>query len=511
MAFVLAYDIGGTTACAALVDDEDRVVGEPVQHELRSTGSLAEIGDDLQALTRACLDAHPAAQLAGIGVGLPGPTDLRTGTPWMRHKLRALYGRSLVPLLGRPDHPIAFCNDAEAMAIGEVRAGAGRRVRRLLVLTLGTGLGSAFVVDGRIVVDGPGVPPGGELWSQPFAGSGRTIDQEVGREGLEERYRHLGGDAGLSLRQVAARARSGGGPERALFEHLGHALAIAVAGTVREFGPERVILDGAIARSHGLFAPAMEQRLAELVGRATPVIAGQLDARGALVGAAEVLRRRVRRFARRRVIYLHGFASSPGSAKATRFVEALGARGVPVDVPDLNEGDFSGLTISRQLALLDRMMAEQPPGSVLLVGSSLGGYTAALQAARTDKVAALVLMAPAFDFARRWVARLGDAQTARWQREGAMPTMHFATGREAEIGWSLIEDARSHPGFPDVRVPTLAFHGRRDDTVDPELSVRFAAERENVELELLEADHGLADAIEHIVGRGVDFLSRWWA
>src|ERR1700678_4151148 len=97
-----------------------------------------------------------------------------------------------------------------------------------------------------------------------------------------------------------------------------------------------------------------------------------------------------------RVVYLHGFASGPQSGKARFFAERFGARGVPFVAPRLDEGDFEGLTISGQLKVVEKAVGEGP---VVLMGSSLGGYLAALYAARhREAVEKLVLLAPAFQF-----------------------------------------------------------------------------------------------------------------
>jgi pimeloyl-ACP methyl ester carboxylesterase len=428
----------------------------------------------------------------------------------MTHKLAALRGRSLVPLLGQTDVPIAFVNDADAAALGEALAGAGQQARRSLTLTLGTGLGSGFVVDGDAVAEGPGVPPDGRLWCQPVEGTDRTVEEEVGRRALEACYVAHGGAPGVSVREIAARAAAGESAAQQVFAHLGARLAAGVAPSVRAFAPEVIILGGSIARSHALFAPLFRERLAALVGRAVHVALAQLGGDAPLVGAAAALRRRVARFARRRVIFLHGFASSPGAFKATRFAEALCRRGVALEVPALDEGDFRELTLTRQLALLERLTANAAEGSLLLVGSSMGAYVAALFAARSRRVAALVLMAPAFDFAQRWAALLGPDALARWERDGSMETMHHATGQLERIGWALMADARTHDAFPAVQVPTLVLHGQRDEVVPPASSARFAAERPNVERVLLDADHGMAEAIDEILARSIAFLAPWW-
>jgi hypothetical protein len=99
-----------------------------------------------------------------------------------------------------------------------------------------------------------------------------------------------------------------------------------------------------------------------------------------------------------RILYLHGFASSAASSKARFFAEHLRTAGAPIDIPDLAAGDFEHLTIGGQLRVIERAAAGDP---VALMGSSLGGYLAALYAARHPEVTRVVLLAPAFGFARR--------------------------------------------------------------------------------------------------------------
>src|SRR5262245_6001995 len=100
-----------------------------------------------------------------------------------------------------------------------------------------------------------------------------------------------------------------------------------------------------------------------------------------------------------RIVYLHGFASSPGSKKAQFFRRKFPELGIGLEIPALDEGNFQGLTISGQLALIERAAAGEP---LTLIGSSMGGYLAALYAARHAEVEKLILMAPAFCFLQRW-------------------------------------------------------------------------------------------------------------
>jgi pimeloyl-ACP methyl ester carboxylesterase len=205
-----------------------------------------------------------------------------------------------------------------------------------------------------------------------------------------------------------------------------------------------------------------------------------------------------------RLIYLHGFASSPQSSKARYFGEKFAALGRSLETPDLTQGDFEHSTLSQQLAFLESFVGNDP---AVLMGSSMGGYLAALYAARHSRtVAATVLMAPAFGMAVRWTRSLGFDAMGEWQRLGYREVFHYGENRQARISYNLIADGLQYEEFPDVRCPALVIHGRRDESVDYQLSVRFCEGRSNAELVLYDSDHQLLDMLEPMWERVRTFL-----
>jgi uncharacterized protein len=194
-----------------------------------------------------------------------------------------------------------------------------------------------------------------------------------------------------------------------------------------------------------------------------------------------------------RIVYLHGFASGPTSKKAQFFRERFAQLGIGLEIPDLADGRFERLTISGQLEVIERVSRCEP---VTLIGSSMGGYLAALFAARHTEVDKVVLMAPAFCFSTRWPQTLGEATTQEWRLNGVLEVFHYGQGRTVELGYQLIEDGRQYEDYPQVRQPALIFHGKNDTVVPSDLSVEFAVRRPEAQLHLMESDHELLNVLD---------------
>lgn len=195
-----------------------------------------------------------------------------------------------------------------------------------------------------------------------------------------------------------------------------------------------------------------------------------------------------------RYVYLHGFASGPLSGKAQFFRARFLETGKTLEIPSLVESDaFENLTITGQIRVIEQVLNREP---AVLMGSSMGGYLAALYASQHPEVEKLVLLAPAFYFPHRWHEELGAIKTAEWQKTGKLEVFHYGEGRPRSVGWGLVEDARQYPGAPAFEQPALIFHGTGDTVVPHSFSQQFAEGRSNVQLRLLDSDHQLTDMTE---------------
>ena len=199
------------------------------------------------------------------------------------------------------------------------------------------------------------------------------------------------------------------------------------------------------------------------------------------------------------VIYLHGFASSSHSGKATYLAERLRARGVEFQAPDLNLPDFSTLTITRMLGQTHALL-EAAAEPVTLIGSSLGAFVAVNAAAKWPaRVERLVLLAPALDFGDDGLAGPGGADLGAWKQAGHLNVFHFGYGRMLPVHYELYEDARRYDALnAPLPMPILVFQGRRDTAVDPAVVQAWAGRRPNVELHMLDDEHQLTASLSYI-------------
>jgi uncharacterized protein len=204
------------------------------------------------------------------------------------------------------------------------------------------------------------------------------------------------------------------------------------------------------------------------------------------------------RLMRPHVVYLHGFASGPNSAKGAALAAHLESDAARFVMPDLEGGDFSNLTMTlifeRALAAVAALPSDGAP--VIMVGSSMGGYVAAQIAAtrRAARVRALLLIAPAFNFMEGWAKQFGAEGIARWKRDGALPFMHHGLGREVPLTYAFHASCEGLPAMPEKSgVATTIVHGRGDEVVAWRHSLDYSLKDPRVELHAIEGDHRLGE------------------
>ena len=276
---VLVYDVGGSHISAAVFDrgtchlDGLVSAGYPPEQTIETfLGALHSLGASaIQGQT----------SVLGASLAMPGPFDYQSGVSWMQHKLAYLYGFDLRGALaqhfGWAPLKVHFLNDAAAYLRGEIADGAGHGVGRVVGITLGTGVGSAFGVDGHLVREGRGVPGGGEIWNVPYLGG--IVEDQISTRAIQKSYHQRTGQE----REVAAIAGLAGNQPAAadVFSEFGRNLGIALRTVLQCFAPQVIVLGGGIARSAPLFLPAAQAE----IGDFAELRISALGDRAPLVGA----------------------------------------------------------------------------------------------------------------------------------------------------------------------------------------------------------------------------------
>ncbi|MFF1380579.1 ROK family protein [Streptomyces sp. NPDC058308] len=276
-------ELGGTHVTAALANPATATVTRRVRRRVHARSSAEHV---LGALVRCAgeLDA-PAGQVWGVAV--PGPFDYDKGIARFEGvgKFDDLYGIDVRAVLldgvwPRPADTV-FLNDAHAFLLGEWRAGAARGHHRSVGITLGTGVGSAFLIDGDAQHRGPGVPSQGRI--DLVQANGRPLEDTVSRRAILARYGGEHAARGLDVSEVADRARAGERYARHVLDEAFTTLGAVLAPHLRAFDATVLVVGGAMADSWDLLRPALRAGLGD-----TPVTlrpAG-LGGNAALVGAA---------------------------------------------------------------------------------------------------------------------------------------------------------------------------------------------------------------------------------
>lgn len=283
----IGVDVGGSHVSSAVIDiDNGTIVGNIITTDVAHT----EPADVLFAawaenLTQ-CLAQAPEP-VTRIGMDFPGPFDYEKGISHMEHKMPHIKGLSVADELRKrmadsEGLEFRFVNDANAFALGEAFFGGAKDADRVVVLAIGTGLGSGFIADHKIVETGETVPPDGEVWNLPYGDD--IADAQFSTRGITGRYEKLTGEKLPGAKEVSERFDTDPAA-RKTFEDFGWELADFTAPLIKNFLCKDILIGGNIARTLHLFGPKLRERYAEL-GAEVNVRACTLLSDAAMMGAA---------------------------------------------------------------------------------------------------------------------------------------------------------------------------------------------------------------------------------
>lgn len=288
--YAMAIDAGGTYFKYGVVSGDGSLYGGMNMLAVNSNGTLEEImrgyaqciGHMRQNLQKDGISA------LGLGISTPGPFDFEHFTSRMEHKFASLKGINLREEFIRrgilsPCEKLRFIHDAHAFLLGECRSGAAAGFDNVIAITIGTGLGVGYYLDGVLRTDVKGGPLY-SLYALPF-GDG-VLENLVSAKGITAAYCRLNpSNPAEDAKMVAERARKGDTLAAQAYALAGEALAQTLGPLVKKYRIDCVVFGGQVSHSADLFFPAIMHRLSS--EKPVELKAGlHLDA-SALVGAAQ--------------------------------------------------------------------------------------------------------------------------------------------------------------------------------------------------------------------------------
>lgn len=277
-AIIAGVDIGGTYARVALLTPQGKKLAmrsSPLQPERGPDAGL----DLIANLIRDALHDSGSGRLAGIGVGASGPVDSVRGLIQNPYTLPTWENVPIVAELERVfQTPVVLENDADSAALGEYWLGSGRNVRRLYAITVGTGIGTAFLLDGKVYrgLDGAHpeaghhlVDPDGPLcycgvrgcWESLASGTAIAAFARQQALGTDNRILTLanGQLEAITAELVAQAAHEGDPLASQIMSKAASDFTRGLLNVIAFFIPDMVVLSGGVMRSQGLFLPAIHE------------------------------------------------------------------------------------------------------------------------------------------------------------------------------------------------------------------------------------------------------------
>ena len=316
--YVVGVDLGGTNVRAAVLDRATEKVmarGKNIP-SMAMDGIAQTAGQIVQAVQDALVAAHiEREQVLGVGIAVPGHVKAHEGlvvwAPNFKDQWKGVPIAHLVETL--LSVPTRIGNDANLAALGEFRFGAGRDVRHMIMMTLGTGVGGGIIVDGKLLDGADGgageighmiVNPGGRGGNTAFG----TVEGEAQRDGIIERAARkiqegrpttLGARVdfdrfALTPALIAEEAQRGDAVALEVYEETGYYLGLCVANLINLFNTQMIVVGGGIAQAGEIIMEPIRRTATACairsMSRTCQIVSAELgDNAGVLGGAAMVL------------------------------------------------------------------------------------------------------------------------------------------------------------------------------------------------------------------------------
>lgn len=307
----IGIDVGGTNVKIALVDSDGKIGYSNTIPTRAEMGYEYTINNMKQAIRDLMTETKLSAKdIEGIGFGLPGQVDFKSGIVRLITNIPGWVEIPLAKMIEDEFHiPTRIDNDVRCAALGELNFGAGKGCENLICITVGTGIGSGLIINGRLVRgasnaageighiklqmhDGPICGCGDTGCLEAFA-SGPSIvamAEEYIMGGKSTKYREMANGGAITPFIVAEAAKAGDPVARRIFTRMGEYIGIGMASVVNLLNPERIIVGGGVADAGDILLTPLKEtikkRAMKIAGETVEVVPAQLGNTAGVIGAS---------------------------------------------------------------------------------------------------------------------------------------------------------------------------------------------------------------------------------
>jgi predicted NBD/HSP70 family sugar kinase/mannose-6-phosphate isomerase class I len=290
--YYLGIDIGGSHLSGALIDAVTKSIETTSykKEEINSNGSSQEFIECLGTLIGKIINSDEKftiESIAGVGISMPGPFNYELGISEINgvKKYDSLFGLNLKQEIKKiiKGTPIFFLNDAVSFAMGEYNVGAATNSSRSLVLTLGTGFGSTFLIDGVMQSEElNGVPANGYLYNVPFEDS--IADDYFSTRWFTNKWKIINKGNAFNVEDIALLADKKDSDALHLFGEFADNFTKFISPWLISFKPDTIVLGGGIAKASHLFIEKLASNFKTQYN--TEIKISCLGDKAAIIGAA---------------------------------------------------------------------------------------------------------------------------------------------------------------------------------------------------------------------------------
>lgn len=307
----IGIDVGGTNVKIALVDSNGKIGYSNTIPTRAEMGYEYTINNMKQAIRDLLTETKLSAKdIEGIGFGLPGQVDFKSGVVRLITNIPGWVEIPLAKMIEDEFHiPTRIDNDVRCAALGELNFGAGKGCQNLICITVGTGIGSGLIVNGKLVRgaanaageighiklqmhDGPICGCGDTGCMEAFA-SGPAIvamAEDYIKGGKSTKFREMANGNDITPFIVAEAAKAGDAVAKRIFTRMGEYIGIGMASVVNLLNPERIIVGGGVADAGDILMTPLKEtikkRAMKIAGETVEVVPAQLGNTAGVIGAS---------------------------------------------------------------------------------------------------------------------------------------------------------------------------------------------------------------------------------